>query len=73
MRTSRPTLRRDRDGRYRVLAITAAPVEQGVDLAERHGLGGDEALHLAVALALAARQWRSGWGPGAPTGQHTGL
>lgn len=46
--------------RYRIVAVTAAVAERAMDLAERHGLRGYDAVHLAAALAIAEAQRRRG-------------
>jgi predicted nucleic acid-binding protein len=38
--------------RYRVVAATVAVAERAMDLAERHGLRGYDAVHLTAALAV---------------------
>ena len=51
--------RQDWQGRrYLVVAVTAALAEQAMDLAERYGLRGYDAVHIAAALAVVARQRR---------------
>jgi hypothetical protein len=54
-------------GWHRIVAVTAL-AEQAIDLAERHGLRGYEALHLAAAFALAARRWWADGGQTRPRG-----
>jgi predicted nucleic acid-binding protein len=46
--------------RYRVVAATIAIADRAMDLAERHGLRGYDAVHLAAALAVADAQRRRG-------------
>lgn len=42
-------------GRYEIVPVTDAVLEQAMDLVERHGLRGFDAIHLACALAV--RDW----------------
>jgi predicted nucleic acid-binding protein len=42
----------DWGGRYRVLSVRAIVADRGMDLAERHGLRGYDAVHLAAALLV---------------------
>ena len=53
-------VRRDWPGRYVVVAVSEPIAEQAMDLAERHGLRGYDAVHLATALAVVVRQRRAG-------------
>jgi len=46
--------------RYRVLAATVAVSDHAMDLAERHGLHGYDAVHLAAALAVSDLRLRRG-------------
>lgn len=46
--------------RYRVVAATVAVAERAMDLAERHGLRGYDAVHLAAALAVSDLRLRRG-------------
>jgi uncharacterized protein len=46
--------------RYRIVAVTVAIAERAMDLTERHGLRGYDAVHLAAALAVADVRQRRG-------------
>jgi predicted nucleic acid-binding protein len=49
--------------RYRIVAATVAVTEHAMDLAERRGLRGYDAVHLAAALEIADARQRRSLGP----------
>jgi len=55
--------RRRRRRRLLIVEVAEAVVERAMDLAERYGLRGYDAVHLAAALAVADMQGASGCPP----------
>ncbi len=57
------TFRQDWQVWSRILSVRPALTDRGMDLVERHGLRGYDAVHLAAALAAADARRRSGLSP----------